>query len=54
MLHKFNKGDLIAAKDDIFLKAYFSMAIESTELQTKVKGFLRDTNVTYLETLDLI
>jgi len=30
------------------------MAIEATELQTEVKGFLQDTNATYLETLELI
>jgi len=54
ILHKLNKGDLIAAKDDVFLKACFSMDIEATELQTEVKGFLRDTNATYLETLELI
>lgn len=37
-----------------FLKAYFSMAIETKKLQTEVKYFLRDTNVTYSETLELI
>jgi len=45
---------LIAAKDHIFLKAYLSMAIEATELQTEVKGFLRDTTTKYSETLELI
>ena len=30
------------------------MAIEATELQMEVKGFLRDTNAAYLETLELI
>jgi len=30
------------------------MAIEATEIQTEVKGFLRDTNATYSETLELI
>merc|ERR1740124_2157677 len=45
---------MIATKDNFFLKAYFSMVIEATELQTEAKGFLRDTNATYLETLELI
>jgi len=54
ILHKLTKGNLIATKDDIFLKAYFSMAIEAKELQTEVKGFLRDTSATYSETLELI
>jgi len=30
------------------------MAIEAKELQTEVKGFLRDTNAKYLDTLELI
>ena len=30
------------------------MAIEVMEIQTEVKGFLRDTHATYLETLELI
>ena len=34
ILHKLTKGNSIATKDDIFLKAYFSMAIEAKELQT--------------------
>ena len=54
ILHKFNKGNLIAVKDNVFLKGYFSIEIEATELQTEVKGFLRDTNETYSETLELI
>jgi len=46
ILHKLTKGNLIAAKDDVFLKAYFVIAIEAKELQTEVKGFLRDTSAT--------
>jgi len=53
ILHKLNKGNSISAKDDVFPKAYFSMAIEATILQTEVKGFLHDMNATYLETLEL-
>ena len=30
------------------------MEIEATELQTEAKGFLRNTNATYSETLELI
>jgi len=48
------KDSSITATNNIFLKAYFSMAIEAKELQTEVKGFLRVTNVTYFETLELI
>jgi len=47
IIHKINKENSIAAKDSVFLKAYFSMAIEATELQTEVKGFLHNTNTTY-------
>jgi len=54
ILHKLTKGNLITTKDNVFLKHYFLMAIEATELQTEVKGFLRDTNATYSETLELI
>jgi len=54
ILHKLTKGDLISAKDVVFLKAYFLMAVEVTELQMEVKGFLRDTNAMYSETLELI
>jgi len=45
---------LITATDNIFFKAYFSMAIEVKELQQEVKEFLRDTNAVYAETLELI
>jgi len=54
IMHKVNKGNLIAAKDNAFLEAYFSIAVEATEPHTGVKGFLRDTNTTYSETLELI
>jgi len=54
IMHKLHKGNLIATKDNVFLKAYFSMAIEATEHQTVVKGFLRNTKATYSETLELI
>jgi len=50
-VHKLTKGNSIAAKDTVFLQAYFLMAIETTELQTEVKGFLHDTNAMYSETL---
>jgi len=46
ILHKITKGNSISAKDNVFLKAYLSIAIEAVELQTEVKGFLRDTNTT--------
>jgi len=54
ILHKLTKGNLIATKDNVFLRAYFSMTIESTELHTEVKGFLRDTNATFSDTLEVI
>ena len=54
ILHKLTKGNSIAAKDDVFLKAYFSMVIKATELQMEVNGFLRDTNAAYSETPELI
>jgi len=54
IIHKLDKGNSISAKDNIFLKVYFSMEIEATQLKTEVKGFLRDMNATYLETRELI
>jgi len=54
IIHKLTKGTSIAAKDNVFLEAYLSMEIETTELQTEVKGFLRDTKATYSEILELI
>jgi len=54
IFHKLTKVNSITVKDNVFLKACFLMAIESTELQTEVKGFLRDTNVMYSDTLELI
>jgi len=54
ILHKLTKGNLIPAKDNVFLKSYFLMVIEATELRTEVRVFLRDINVTYSETLELI
>ena len=54
ILHKLTKGNSITAKGDVFLKAYFSMAISAKELRTEVKGFLQDTNATHSETLELI
>jgi len=54
IFHKLTNGNSIATKDDVFFRAYFLMAIEATELQTEVKGFLRDTNTMYSETLELI
>ena len=32
MLHRLNKGHLITATDDVFLRAYFEMAIEAKKL----------------------
>jgi len=54
IIHKLTNGNSIAAKDGVFLKAYFSMAIEAKELQTEVKCFLLGTNATYSETLKII
>ena len=54
ILHKLTKGNSISAKDDIFLKVYSSIAIEAKELQTEVKGFQRDMNIMYSETIKLI
>jgi len=54
ILHKLDKDNSIAAKDNIFLKACLSIAFEATELQMEVKGFLCDTNITYSEILELI
>lgn len=54
ILHKITRGNSITIKGDVFLKAYFLMAIEAKDLQTEVNSFLRDTSATCLVTLELI
>jgi len=54
ILYKITKGNSIAAKDEIFLKAYFLVDIEAKELQTEVKSFLHNTNTMHSETLELV
>ena len=44
ILHKLTKGNFIAAKDDVFLKAYLSMAIETKELQPFVWGSIHSSS----------
>ena len=38
----------------IFLKAYFSMVIEDTELHSEIRSFLKDPTKSYIETLESI
>ena len=40
--------------DNVFLKAYFAMAIEAKELQHEVKGFLKNPSSTYANILENI
>ena len=40
--------------DNVFLKAHFAMIIEAPELQAEVRGFLKDTDSTYSEVLEII
>jgi anthranilate/para-aminobenzoate synthase component I len=54
IIHKLKKGNSVAVHDEVFLKAYFSMAIDAPELQSEVKKFLKDTSVSYSETLENI
>jgi len=42
----------VAVTNDTFLKAYFSKVIEAPELQTEVRGFLKDTSTIYIEGLE--
>ena len=54
ILHRLKKNDSAAVTYDVLLKAYFLMVIEAPELQTEVRGFLKDTTKTYMETLEVI
>ena len=45
---------MVAITDRVFLKAYFTMAIEAKELQHEVKGFLKGSSSTYAEILENI
>ena len=54
IVHQLNKGNLITTIDGFFFKAYFAMVIEAKCLQHEVKGFLRDINTVYSETIELI
>ena len=40
--------------DNVFLQAYFDMAIEAKELQQEVKHFLEDSSSSYHEILERI
>ena len=54
ILHKLKKHDSVAVTDDVSLKAYFTMTIEAPELQTEVRGLLKDTDAFYSEILEII
>jgi hypothetical protein len=54
IIHRLKKTNLITVTDEIFLKAYFSMAIEAPELQSEVKKFLKDPSSSYGATLESI
>ena len=54
VLHKLKKGKSVAVTDNMFLKAYFAMVIEASELQTKVRDFLKDTTKSYMEIFEEI
>ena len=52
ILYKLKKGNSVTVTDDVFFKDYFEMVIEAPELQTEVRGFLKDITKTYTEILD--
>ena len=54
IIHRLKKTNSIAVTDEIFLKAYFSMAIDAPELQSEVKKFLKDPTSSYGTTLEAI
>ena len=54
ILHHLKKGNSITVTYDVFLKAYFSMAIDAPELQSEVKGFLKKSSSSYSTTLEII
>ena len=42
ILHKLKKDSSVVVTGGVFLKACFTMVIESPELQTEVRTFLKD------------
>ena len=45
------KDTYVRVTERVFLKVYFAMAIETKELQHKLKGLLKESKSTYTETL---
>ena len=54
IIHKLKGGNSVAVHDEVFLKAYFSMAIDEPELQSEVKKFLKDPKASYSQTSENI
>ena len=42
IIHQLKKGKSVAVTDGVFLKAYFTIVIESPKLQTEGRSFLKD------------
>jgi len=53
-LHKLKKSKSVTVTDNVFLKAYFVMAIEADELQQEIKGFLKYSSFSYHENIERI
>ena len=53
-IHRLKRSNSAAVMDEVLLKAYFSMAIDATELQSEVKKFSKDITSSYLPTLEVI
>ena len=54
IIHRLKKSNSIAVTDEVFLKAYFSMAIDAPELQSEVKTFLKEPTSSYGAILESI
>ena len=54
ILHRLKRENSVAVHGAVFLKAYFSMAIDAPELQSEVKKFLKDPTASYSQTLESI
>ena len=52
IIHRLKKTNSIAVTDEVFLKAYFSMAIDAPKLQLEVKKFLKEPSSSHGATLE--
>ena len=54
ILHHLKRGNMVAVTNEVFPKTYFSMTIDTPELQSEVTKFLKEPASSYSETLEAI